>query len=152
MKISVRYLVILMIMAAASPASASLFSGLPVEDTLALSDCVFLAEVQSVYEISMNYLQRTEYAFKVLEVIHGDSSSIDSLIAACETCIPSAEYSNDHSGYTLLNDTVLVFSSLPEADSQVFNIICVMHIDSLDRLKKIDNPVLSTEQSYKHHS
>ncbi len=148
------------LLAAAFPVFAGQLFYINIEKALELAECIFLVEVEMIFDIQMSYMCRTEYTFHVLEVVTGADSLDDTYLAVYSMNLPGV-YTNQNgeeifrsplltgSGYETMvqeGDTAIVFSNLPIDDSQQLNLIRIEHADSLESIQEMLEEGLSQER------
>ena len=134
-------------------AAASQIFFMDLADDLMMSDNIFLARVESSFEMPMDYARRVDYTLSVLSVVSCTDSLSDSLVAVYSMLVPRGwvdESGNEFWESPLVNgsglefsfspgDTVLVFgSALPSGDRSVpMGILRVEVADSLGSVMKM---------------
>lgn len=132
-------------------ASQVFFTGL--SEDLSMSENIFLARVEGIVNMPMNYMNRADYTLSVLEIIACSDSLSDSLVGVYTMILPGSYISPsgeevwespivNGSGLEFLvheGDTVLVFgSAMPSGDTSVqMDIVRLEFPDSLGRLREL---------------
>lgn len=144
-------LVLAVFLGANAMASQIFFMDLAAD--LMLSDNVFLARVEKVFETPMDYMGRVEYTLSILSVISCTDTLPDPVVAVYTMHLPGSRvdpYGNEEWESPIVNgsgleflvnpgDTVLVFgSALPSGDSTVpMAVVRVELADSLGSVLKL---------------
>jgi hypothetical protein len=138
-----------LILAAAGLMGASQVFYMSLEESLGFTETILLARVSSVIHIPMDYMNRMEYYFEVLDVVSGPDSLEGEFIATYESLFPRPYYDEEGneiwespivsgSGYEMLieeGDSVIVFLERIPEDRQQF--CWVVRIEPLDSLESI---------------
>ncbi len=144
-----------LVLAAAGLLAASQVFYMSLEESLDFTESVLLVKVEQVINFPMDYMERIEYYFKVLDVVSGPDSLEGDFIASYEMLYPRA-YTDDEgnevwespivtgSGYEIFTeegDTVIVFlERLPDDQYPFASVIRVDPADSLEGILLLLNP------------
>ena len=148
-------IVMVLILAAAGSLAASQVFYMSVEESLDFTEAIVLVRVEQVINFPMDYMERIEYYFKVLDVVSGPDSLEGDFIASYEMLFPRA-YTDDEgnevwespivtgSGFEMFTeegDTVIVFlDRIPDDQLQYASVMRVYPADSLESILVLLNP------------
>ena len=148
-------IVMVLILAAAGLLAASQVFYMSVEESLDFTEAIVLVRVEQVINFPMDYMERIEYYFTVLDVVSGPDSLEGDFIASYEMLFPRA-YTDDEgnevwespivtgSGYEIFTeegDTMIVFlERLPDDQYPFVSIVRVDPADSLESILLLLNP------------
>lgn len=144
-----------LILAAAGLLAASQVFYMSPEESLDFTESILLVRVESVIHFPMDYMNRIEYYFRVLNVVSGPDSLESDFFASYEMLLPRAYFDEEGneiwespivsgSGYELFieeGDTVIVFlERLPDGLQQYAGVVRIDPADNLESILLLMNP------------